>query len=124
MFQKPACFSISTFNLLSERKPNMRVLNIPTVVLLALPLSTVADPGEAVYEKHCAKCHSSTDVNVPQIGSVEQWKFRSGYGRTSLIYSVKNGHNMMPPHSEALKDDDIGIAIDYIVGKSGGWTKK
>ena len=117
-------FHITTFNLLPERKPNMRVLNTLTVFLLALPLAAVADPGETVYKEHCAQCHSSTDVNVPQIGSVDQWKFRSGYGRKSLIYSVKNGHNMMPAHSETLKEEDIGLAIDYIVGKSGGWTKK
>jgi cytochrome c5 len=102
----------------------MRSLNALPFVLLALPVAAAADPGEAIYEKHCAACHSGTDVNVPQIGSVEQWKFRSGYGRKSLIYSVRNGHNLMPHHGETLKDEDIGLAVDYIVARSGGWTKK
>ncbi|HYP66961.1 MAG TPA: cytochrome c [Thiobacillaceae bacterium] len=93
------------------------------VFLLVLPLSAAAETGEAVYEKHCAQCHSSGDVNVPQIGSTEQWKFRSGYGAKSLLYSVKNGHNLMPAQGEMLKDEDISAAIDYMVSKSGGWAK-
>jgi cytochrome c5 len=102
----------------------MHKLSVLAVLLLALPLSAAAESGEAVYEKHCAQCHSSGDVNTPQIRSTEQWKLRSGYGAKSLLYSVKNGHNLMPPHGEMLKDADLGAAIDYIVSKSGGWAKK
>ena len=86
-------------------------------------MSAAAESGQAVYDKHCAKCHSSGDVNVPQIRSTEQWKLRSGYGAKSLLYSVKNGHNLMPSHEGAIKDADISAAIDYIVRNSGGWTK-
>jgi cytochrome c5 len=102
----------------------MRTLSVLAVFLLASPLPAAAETGEAIYDKHCAQCHSSGDVNVPQIGSTEQWKFRSGYGAKSLLYSVKNGHNLMPAHGEMLKDADISAAINYIVSKSGGWTKK
>ncbi len=99
--------------------------NIPFLpaLLMILPLAASAS-GEVTYEKHCAQCHSKGDVNVPQIGSVEQWKFRSGYGPKSLLYSVKNGHNLMPGHGDALKDEEISAAIEYIVSKSGGWSKK
>jgi len=93
------------------------------VLLISLPLTTLAS-GETVYEAHCAQCHSKGDVNVPQIGSLEQWKFRSGYGAKSLLYSVKNGHNLMPGHGDVLKDEEIAEAIEYIVSKSGGWAKK
>ncbi len=102
----------------------MRMLPILPVFLLALPLSAAAESGEAVYENHCAQCHSKGDVNVPQIGSVQQWELRSGYGAKSLLYSVKNGHNLMPPHENTIKDEDVSAAIDYIVSKSGGWSKK
>jgi cytochrome c5 len=102
----------------------MRTLSVLAVVLLASPLSATAETGEAIYDKHCAQCHSSGDANTPQIGSTEQWKLRSGYGAKSLLYSVKNGHNLMPPHGEMLKDADVSAAINYIVSKSGGWTKK
>jgi cytochrome c5 len=94
------------------------------LLLLALPLPALADPGEAIYEKHCAQCHSGNDVQVPRIGVADQWKFRSGYGRDSLIYSVKNGHNLMPHHGDTLSDEQIGLAVDYIVAKSGGWAKR
>lgn len=101
----------------------MRSRSCLTVLLCLLPLAAVAS-GESIYEKHCAQCHSGGDVNVPQIGSLEQWKFRSAYGAKSLLHSVKNGHNVMPPHEGALKDDEMAAAIDYIVTKSGGWAKK
>jgi len=29
----------------------------------------------------------------------------------------------MPPHGEALKKDDIGAAVDYIVTEVGGYPK-
>jgi cytochrome c5 len=89
------------------------------MMFLACPVAALAASGEDIYTRHCAQCHSSTDVNVPQIGSAEQWKFRAGYGRKSLISSVKHGHNLMPPHGEMLKDEEIGAAIDYIAEKSG-----
>lgn len=92
-------------------------------MLMMLPMAAFAS-GESVYETHCAQCHSGGDVNVPQIGSMEQWKFRSAYGPKSLLYSVRNGHNAMPGHGDLLKDEQIMAAIDYIVSKSGGWTKK
>ena len=103
---------------------NVSNVAILPVFLFVLPLAAFATSGETVYEKNCAQCHSSGDVNIPQIGSAEQWKFRSGYGPKSLLYSVKNGHNLMPSHGDVLKDEDIKAAIDYIVTRSGGWTKK
>jgi cytochrome c5 len=95
-----------------------------SITLFVLPFAAIASTGETVYEKNCAQCHSNGDVNIPQIGSSQQWQFRSGYGPKSLLYSVKNGHNLMPPHGDVLKDEDIEAAIDYIVTKSGGWAKK
>ena len=91
--------------------------------LVVLPLAAAAS-GEVIYEKHCAQCHSGGDANIPQIGDTAQWKFRSGDGPKSLLYSVKQGHNVMPPHGGALKDEEMAAAIDYIVTKSGGWTRK
>jgi cytochrome c5 len=103
----------------------MRNLSIAlSSILIAFPVVASAESGEAIYDKHCAQCHSSGDVNVPQIGSRQQWKLRSGYGPKSLLESVKNGHNLMPPQGDTMKDKDIAAAIDYIVSKSGGWAKK
>jgi cytochrome c5 len=109
--------------ILAFKETIMRNTIIACAFLLAFPFTTFAS-GETVYEKHCATCHSKGDVNVPQIGSLDQWRFRSGYGAKSLLYSVKNGHNIMPPHGDILKDEDIAAAIEYIVSKSGGWGKK
>lgn len=101
----------------------MRTSSLLPVLLFLLPVSAMAS-GQAVYERHCAQCHSSGDVAIPQIGSQEQWQFRSRYGAESLLYSVRNGHNVMPPHEGVLRDADIEAAIDYLVTRSGGWAKR
>jgi cytochrome c5 len=101
----------------------MRTHFLVSLVLFTLPVLATAS-GEAIYEKHCAQCHSSGDVYVPQIGSLEQWRFRANYGAKSLLYSVRNGHNLMPGHGDQLKDDDMAMAIDYLVSRSGGWPQK
>lgn len=101
----------------------MRIVPLMTL-LLAVPCAFAAASGEAIYEKHCASCHSSGDVYVPQIGTVEQWQFRAAYGAKSLLYSVRNGHNIMPAHGDHLKDEDMAMAIDYLISRSGGWPKK
>ena len=104
----------------------MRTTNLGLIaIMLAMSAGTAwATSGKAIYDKHCASCHSTNADNTPQLGNAEQWKIRLDYGRKSLIYSVKNGHNMMPMHEGTLKDQDIGAAVDYIVSKSGGWPKK
>lgn len=101
----------------------MKGITLIITLFMMLPMASNAS-GESVYEAHCAQCHSRGDVNIPQIGSMEQWKFRSAYGAKSLLYTVKNGHNAMPGHGDLLKDEQIMAAIEYIVSKSGGWTKK
>lgn len=88
----------------------MRRLNIGMSVAL---LSLCAGPswaasGKAIYMKHCAGCHSGMKAYAPQLGNVREWKVRIGYGRKSLIDSVKNGHDMMPVHEGLLSDKDIG----------------
>lgn len=42
----------------------MRYMPSLSVFLMTFPVSAAAS-GEAVYEKHCAPCHSKGDVNVP-----------------------------------------------------------
>jgi cytochrome c5 len=92
-------------------------------LLCVLPLTAVASGGE-VHEKRYAPCHSSGDIKFPQNGSAEPWELRSVNGAKSLLDNVKNGHNIMPPHEGALKDDEMAAAIDYLVTKSGGWARE
>jgi len=103
----------------------MRTSNLGLIaVMLAMSAGTAwAASGRAIYDTYCASCHSGNMDNAPQISKPEQWAVRLTYGRKSLIYSVKNGHNMMPVHEGQLSEKDIGVAVDYIVGKVGGWPK-
>jgi cytochrome c5 len=89
--------------------------------LVALP--AWSGDGRAVYEKHCASCHSGSDVNIPQPHNPSQWNARLKAGRKSLIDSVVNGHNIMPPLGGEITKDAIGDAVDYIVGTVGGYPK-
>jgi cytochrome c5 len=104
----------------------MRALAITLITLpLVITAGTAhATTGEAIYEKHCASCHSKNADNTPQLGIPQHWTIRFNYGRKSLVDSVKSGHNMMPGHEDNLSAQDIGAAVDYIVEKSGGWPKK
>lgn len=92
------------------------------VTLFALP--SWAGDGHKVYQKFCASCHSSGDVTIPQPHNPSQWEARLKAGRKSMIDSVVNGHNVMPPHGGELTKEAIGDAVDYIVSTVGGYPKQ
>jgi cytochrome c5 len=112
----------------NERPKAMEESGMKTIVFL-VTLAAVAAPalaadGKAIYEQHCASCHSTNkDANVPQIGLPGQWTLRLTSGRKSLIDSVRHGHNLMPVHGETMNKKDIGAAVDYIVSQVGGYPK-
>jgi cytochrome c5 len=99
-------------------------IGMSTLLLALSSWTAMADSGEAVYDKHCASCHSKNADNTPQLGNAEHWKIRLDYGRKSLVDSIRHGHNVMPAHMDTLSPQEIGAALDYIVGKLGGWPKK
>lgn len=99
-------------------------LTVFAVLLVTLSSPALAASGEAIYDKHCASCHSGNADNTPQLGIAEHWRVRLGYGRKSLVDSVRHGHNMMPTHEYSMRVEDIEAALDYIVARAGGWPKR
>jgi cytochrome c5 len=96
---------------------DMMKLSVLFIAVATVPSIGFAASGEQIYEKHCASCHSSGMVEAPQIGNPGQWGKRVELGKKSLMDSVKHGHNIMPPQGEALNDEDLSAAIDYILSK-------
>ncbi len=74
------------------------------------------------YNLVCDKCNASWEeyvkANAPKNGDVEAWQLRADKGIEALTASVINGLNVMPPRGgSTLTDDEIPIAIQYLMSK-------
>jgi cytochrome c5 len=53
--------------------------------------------GATVYNTKCTVCHASGVANAPKMGDAAAWAPRLATGMDSLVASVTNGKNAMPP---------------------------
>lgn len=83
-----------------------------------------ADGGE-LYNTYCAVCHKLGLNAAPKIGSKPLWAKRVAQGKETVYANSINGLRGMPPKGgfANLTDDEIKAAVDYMVGRSGGWKK-
>lgn len=66
----------------------------------------------------CAGCHISGVGNAPKIGDTAAWQERADKGMAVMTSSVINGLNIMPPRGgSALSDEEIPVAIQYLMSK-------
>ena len=66
----------------------------------------------------CAGCHLAGVANAPKTGDRDAWQLRADKGLDALVASVINGLNVMPPRGgSALTDEEIPIAIQYLMSK-------
>jgi cytochrome c5 len=66
----------------------------------------------------CVACHISGVGNAPKVGDQAAWQERADKGMAALTSSVINGLNVMPPRGgSALTDEEIPIAIQYLMSK-------
>lgn len=66
----------------------------------------------------CAGCHIAGVANAPKYGDTEAWQSRADKGMAALVASVTNGLNVMPPRGgSSLTDEEIPIAIQYMLSK-------
>lgn len=74
--------------------------------------------GSRVYDRACAVCHDSGVGDAPIPGEAGGWDGRADAGRDALIATVIDGKGLMPPRAGQpnLSDDDIGSAVDYMLG--------
>ena len=84
-----------------------------------------ATEGSEIYKTYCTVCHKNGLNAAPKIGSKPLWMKRIAQGKEIVYSNAINGLRGMPPKGgiASLSDDDVKAAVDYMVGRSGGWGK-
>jgi len=77
--------------------------------------------GEEVYNSVCMACHATGVSNAPKLGDQAAWQERYAKGQETLMNSVINGFNAMPPRggNPDLSDEELQRAIDYMLAEAG-----
>lgn len=102
-------------------------MNTKTLLLalggLLVSGSAFAHSGEAVFKQTCATCHAAGVMGAPKLGDKDAWAPRIAQGRAVLLDHADYGYKNMPAHggNDDLSDRDIEVAVDYMVGQSGGY---
>jgi cytochrome c5 len=70
----------------------------------------------AKYQQSCSICHSVGAAGAPKTGSAEEWAPRLEKGMDTLVASVTNGLNAMPPKGMCndCSADDYKAMIEYM----------
>ncbi len=80
--------------------------------------------GSGVYERHCALCHADGIGGAPKVGDAGPWADRIAKGMDTLYRHAIEGYTgddgIMPPKGGFvnLPDDEVRLAVDYIVEQS------
>ena len=93
-----------------------RVLFV-TLAASAFSVASFADEDvEAKYNKSCAVCHAAGVAGAPKTGDAEAWKPRLDKGMETLVGSVTNGLNAMPPKGMCTdcSDEDYEALIKHM----------
>ena len=77
--------------------------------------------GDEVYNSACAACHASGVAGAPKLGDQGAWGARASKGVDSLLSSVINGLNAMPPKGSCAtcSDEELKAAIEHMLSQSG-----
>ncbi|TXG78681.1 MAG: cytochrome c5 family protein [Rhodocyclaceae bacterium] len=84
------------------------------------PKSDAPRDGATVYNSVCMACHASGAAGAPKAGDKAAWAPRLAAGNATLVKSVINGKNAMPPRGGGsdLSDDEIKGAVEHLLGLS------
>ena len=85
-----------------------------------------ARTGEELYKSVCMACHDTGTAGAPKKGDTAAWAPRIAQGYDTLLKNALNGKNAMPAKGGATdaSDYEIGRAIVYLTGASGGKFKE
>ncbi|MGP0170325.1 c-type cytochrome [Pseudomonas sp. NCHU5208] len=73
-----------------------KMLLAATLTLLSLNGQAAQDP-QAVFDRACGVCHNGQLPMAPKKGDKAAWEPRLAKGMDTLVQSVTNGLNAMPP---------------------------
>lgn len=90
----------------------------PITAKTAGPVS--AEAGKAIYENHCASCHTTGAAGAPILGNQTTWEPRLKQGMVLLNKHAIDGFNSMPPKGACMScsDEEIIAAAQYLVDQS------
>ncbi len=90
--------------------------NLLAVVLCLSAAGVMAEPNMDKYNKSCAVCHNTGAANAPKTGDAAAWEPRMAKGMETLLQSVNNGLNAMPPKGMCFDctDDEYKELITYM----------
>jgi cytochrome c5 len=92
----------------------------PAAAPAAPAAPAAAADGKAIYDQTCTACHAAGVAGAPKLGDKAAWAPRIATGMDSLLKSVINGKNAMPPKggNAALTDAQVKAAVAYMVDQS------
>ena len=96
-------------------------LTVVAGILVAIGSSAQAsDAGKKTYDSSCMACHATGAAGAPKLGDKAAWAPRIASGEDSMLASLMNGKNAMPPKGAcaACSDADLKAAMDYMVAQS------
>jgi cytochrome c5 len=83
------------------------------------PAASGPRDGATIYNTICGACHNTGAAGAPKIDDKAAWAPRLAQGKDTLIKSVTNGKNAMPPKGGAtLSDVEIKNVVEYVMGKA------
>ena len=103
--------------LLSSEKINLA--SNPTFKTEVIEVSSTRS-GKDIYNSVCMSCHMSGAAGAPITGEVDQWSERIAKGNDTLYNNAINGIGVMPAKGGlmSLSDDDVKLAVDYMIDQS------
>jgi cytochrome c5 len=114
---KPAAGS----NALDAQAVAQRIAPVGRVELRDASDAASLKTGEQVYQAVCSACHNSGAAGAPKLGDNAAWSARIKTGDESLLNSALKGKGAMGAQGGGdYSDFEIGRAVVYLTGKSGG----
>ncbi|NTV68944.1 MAG: cytochrome c5 family protein [Azonexaceae bacterium] len=83
------------------------------------PAASGPRDGATIYNTVCGACHNTGAAGAPKIDDKAAWAPRLAQGKDTLVKSVTNGKNAMPPKGgTTLSDVEIKGVVEYVMGKA------
>lgn len=82
--------------------------------------------GRTVYNRFCTTCHRTGLNAAPKLGNKQAWEPRIAKGKETLYKNSIEGFKGMPAKGgiAGLYDQEVKDAVDYMVGRAGGWDSQ
>lgn len=89
---------------------------VAAIAAVSTSVYAVDDAVMEKYNKSCAACHATGAAGAPKTGVEAEWTSRMEKGMDTLVASVTNGLNAMPPKGMCYdcSAEDYTALIEYM----------